>query len=168
MSDVGHSPARKRSWILWAAFVAVIAIGGRLLWHSLQEEPYQLEHPETGFKFPPLDQISRVIVDKFYQSENSALTGAVAKEHWQGILNALQPSEVDPDPIAWEVMGEMTIETMDGRKIVIAFANSSGGGSFCVGDRPWARDRTYYLGGNSAQLRAALSEPALSLRQAPP
>ena len=152
---------RRFSAELLAFSVVAVVIGIGVLWTFWEAVPYRLQHPETGFNFPDIDQISSITIEKYYdQKSETDLGGQVPKEHWQGLLNALQPSELDLHPIPWVVMGIMRIQTKNGQQICIAF----GEGVFCAGDKPWSPTRKYFITGKSTELAAALTQVVPSLR----
>ncbi len=96
----------------------------------------------------------------FYDDDTGQLTEdrELSKEKWPEVLNALLPSEFDPDPLKWEVLGELRITQKNGKAIYVCIFNldSSGLGAFKAGeDKEW-RSRRYFRGGNSSRQKAAL------------
>jgi hypothetical protein len=83
----------------------------------------------------------------------------VPQEHWQPILAALLPAKPDPSPATWMGLGELNILDKQGQPIHIdLYLIEEGPGAFAV--QRLGDERTYYRGGDSAKLQAALKAAA--------
>jgi hypothetical protein len=66
------------------------------------------------------------------------------------ILDALEPSHVDPHPLKWAVLGVLDVELKNGKSLEIAlYYTGLDEGAFDI-------DRIYYRGGSDSKLLAAL------------
>jgi hypothetical protein len=87
------------------------------------------------------------------------MDGDVPSRYWPEVLESLSPSEIDSDPLKWEIVGELRITTKDDATIYVALLFMTPGelGAFCAGGKNW-HTRKHFRGGDSDRLRTVLSE----------
>ncbi|MFQ5733365.1 MAG: hypothetical protein ACE5KM_15605 [Planctomycetaceae bacterium] len=112
---------------------------------EIQEMTATLEDFSTpsGLSFKPLDG-------------KSAVTFSVPKSHRKPILDALKPYQYDGSPAKWKVMGTLELTLKNGESFWIGlYSLNKKPGAFSAG--PSFKSRTYFRGGDSKALLAALS-----------
>jgi hypothetical protein len=119
--------------------------------------------PETGYAFPEASQIASFAVDVPTLEGTERPAFNAPQGSWSAILGCLTPSEFDPYPAAWQVMGSVTIRTRGKNEIVLGlFDTEEPIGAFCIGAD--GERRRYYRGGNSALLRNAIADAYAQIR----
>src|SRR5690348_13294003 len=92
-------PQHRYQFSLRALLVFVLICA--LLAGYVASQRERVEHPETGYDFPPIDQIKAFRL-KYEPSTSAALvTAEIPLADGQEIMKALSPSEVDPHPLTW-------------------------------------------------------------------
>jgi hypothetical protein len=140
--------------------IVAILLFGALFWtmHLLMRRPLaEVEHPETGYVFPDPQDIESVRL-RFPGGEGIERVRdcEVPKSSWSKIISCLTPSQLDPRPAKWDKIGVMTIRTHTGQKLRVGlFHIDEPVGAFNV-DADSGK-RHYYRGGNSEQLRKAMT-----------
>lgn len=111
--------------------------------------------------FPDVSQIKSIHVSVIQLDKRNRHAFEIARgdrrdvqfditEHFEPILEALQPNELDAHPAKWEVVGSLRIHDRDGQSTWIdLFGSSRPQVPFKIGDH-------YYLGGSFEKLAAEL------------
>lgn len=114
----------------------------------------QVEHPESGYVFPPVSDIASIDFEGGGVGQFPDFS--VPQSCWGELLGALSPSQRDPKPPPWIVLGDIWITTRSGGKHYVALYLVQGEpvGAFSAGPS----DNSYhaYRGGNSEQLERAV------------
>ena len=112
------------------------------------------------YALPELDEVVSIRVEWFAydpndRSKDIAEGFDVPQEFWPEIYACLTPAEHDSHAAKWQTLGYMTAAKNDGQRVAVyLFYIPKGKGAFSVG--PENGGRTYYRGGDSAQLQAVL------------
>jgi hypothetical protein len=112
------------------------------------------------YALPELDEVVSIRVEWFAydpndRSKDIAEGFDVPQEFWPEIYACLTPAEHDSQAAKWQTLGYMTAAKNDGQRVAVyVFYIPKGKGAFAVG--PENGGRSYYRGGDSAQLQAVL------------
>jgi hypothetical protein len=129
----------------------------------------QVTAPETGYKFPAPSEIARMTITTCGHFERRKFD--VPGHCWDEMIRSLSPSQYDPHPCEWTVLGIMDIELKTGGNCCIDLyevgTDSSCPdlemiGAFSAG--PNFDSRKYYRGGYTSKVKAAM-ERAFSEHQ---
>jgi hypothetical protein len=72
----------------------------------------------TGYRFPAISEITAIEVRGWCHEEDGDRKETdfnAVRESWTAILRALSPSELDPEPCAWQAIGALRIRTIHGQ-----------------------------------------------------
>ncbi|MBX9789186.1 MAG: hypothetical protein K2Y37_09755 [Pirellulales bacterium] len=132
--------------------VAVVA-----LWWRLFPPPDRVRYPESGFKFPGATEITS-IKGRYLQKRVFAVEDfELPRESWTALLGALGPSQRDYLPSKWQALGELEIQTVDGKTLQINLYDPGEGiGAFSAG--PDWDSRRYYRGGDTRLVIEAITK----------
>ena len=120
--------------------------------------------PETGFPFPALSDVHRMTATLDPHDPGGPVLEFHIPEHcWGEIIQALSPSQHDPYPPPWVVLGSLIIHLKDGEtcKLDLFDVRPDPG----LPDLPWiggfsaeseSRPRRCYRGGYTHKLKTAL------------
>jgi hypothetical protein len=92
---------------------------------------------------------------------------AVPAGHIPRIWAKLQPAAVDDSPANWRLMGyDLDLTLKNGSKLYVCVYDltTSAPGAFSAG--PTSKERTYYRGGNSQQVREAIATAVKEAQEA--
>jgi hypothetical protein len=106
---------------------------------------------------PPINDVKSIRVLRFHEGRRSRPGIEVPEKHWKEIFAALSPSKYDPWPCEWKLLADLEIQTKQDQHYRVDLYNleTHPVGAFSIG--PTVEQRTYRRGGNSAQLKKALS-----------
>jgi hypothetical protein len=120
-----------------------------------------VSHPETGYQFPtPLD-IAGMRIERFEFLDDGTITEdyEVPRALWSEVVAALSPSEREPSPRKWALLGEVRVVLKDSSTlwIDVYYVPGQKTGRFSVRN---GRDGSvvYYRGGSSTSLADVLRE----------
>ncbi len=106
-------------------------------------------------RLPEVTEISAMKATYYDGEEHQKIQFWVPKDRWDNIFDALLPAELDTDPAAWQVLGQLDIALNNGHPfVVMLFSLREGMGAFASGDT--IERRVYYRGGDSIKLKEAL------------
>jgi hypothetical protein len=133
--------------------LAVLVIAVLAMWIVPREPP-------EAYEFPAASDIVSMEAELFTEENESKFM--VPSELYDDILAALSPSQLDPNPAKWVVLGSLEIRTVDGKSISVDLfdLHDDPVGAFKAGLTP--EPRKYYRGGNSARLKRALAKAVAS------
>ncbi len=144
--------------------VAVVAVLATLQTLRHGNRLLAVEHPDTGYEFPATAQIASIYVRN---------TGMVTllddfqapPTRWADILHALQPSQYDPQPAAWQALARLEIRTNSGRLICVDvfWVENEPVGAFAVSAPP-PEGGGSFRGGNSRRFLRAITAAAADLQ----
>jgi hypothetical protein len=151
---------------LWIG-VLLMAVG---VYNTRREGIARWSHvtsPGTGYQFPALSEIARMTIG-FIDRDSAGNTKTVPEfdvpeQCWDDIIKGLSPSQYDPHPAKWVVLGSMEIELKNGERRWVGLYDLSTNpyrsdaeviGAFSAG--PDFKSRKYYLGGHTKTLKAAM------------
>lgn len=80
------------------------------------------------------------------------------EESWADIFGALSPSELDPKPLKWDVLGCLRIKTPQGQEVTVGLFNLKDVATGAFDVESGSERGSYYRGGNTTQLTMALSK----------
>jgi len=136
-----------------------------LLWavHAAREvnRQWRPTNTETGYQFPELSDISNMEVSGWIEEGGTveqAKNFDALEESWADIIAALSPSAIDPQPAAWQGLGELRIQTTQGEDVWVELWSSEDAATGAFSAGPSFETAKYYRGGNTTQLRRALEE----------
>jgi hypothetical protein len=90
---------------------------------------------------------------KLFKRESTPTVFAIERELIPDVLAALKPCQLDWNPAAWQVLGELEINMKDGSRLCV--------GIYTTGERhaAFSINRWYYRGGSERDLKRALRSP---------
>ena len=142
---------RVRARYIWVLAVLVtVSIAGWVGFSEYQAlAPDPVLRPETGFRFPPLSEISRmnttIILDPV--DADTIRTFDVPEPCWADVLGLFSPSELDNHTTVMSAEGELAIHTQDGKQVQLYL--------YGLGNNLWFRVERrgpYYHGGSLPEL----------------
>ncbi len=141
--------------VLRLSFLAVLAVGGTVVWWIVS----------GGFEVNPLpltDDIEGIEYRDPATKERAKFT--VPREHWDKIFATLQPARRDNFPAKWVIIGELQIACKGGRSFHVSLFDLRDGrpGAFAAGETH--EKRVYYRGGDSVRLKEALRAAGINSR----
>jgi hypothetical protein len=113
--------------------------------------------PAADNKLPAASDIREMVIVDHRTNPKGAKRVTVPASHIPMIWAKLQPAAVDNSPADWKVMGydlELTLKNESELRVWV-YAVTGAPGAFSAG--PTFKERTYYRGGNSQQLREAIT-----------
>jgi len=115
------------------------------------------ERPPADNKLPAASDIREMVIIDLRSNPKEATRVTVPASHVPKIWAKLQPAAVDKSPARWTLMGyDLELTLKNGSKFSVWVYNlPSAPGAFSAG--PTFKERTYYRGGNSQQLREAIT-----------
>lgn len=106
------------------------------------------------YPLPPVGAIASIEASLVATSSDQR-SFVVPVASWQPLLDSLQPVRRDDDPAKWQGLAILTINAQRGDPLSVqVFRISKGPGGFALTDKQGAR--TYYRGGNSAEIERIL------------
>ena len=119
----------------------------------------------NGPPFPELSEIASIDASFYERALEREVDFAVPPEHFKPIFDSLTPAQYDDNPAKWVVLGELKIQLKDGKPFqVFLYRTGDPPGAFSSGANH--QSRTYYRGGDSEKLRAALNAALASANKA--
>jgi hypothetical protein len=104
---------------------------------------------------PRVDEISEMKATYYEDEEYKKIQYLVPQHHWDKVLDALLPAQLDSRPAAWFVLGQLDITLKNGRPfVVMLFLLEQPPGAFASGET--IERRVYYRGGDSTKLKETL------------
>jgi len=149
----------KHKWITAAVLLcsglAVVAILAALLsWLRNLDRP-----------IPHVRNIRSIEFIRWDSEKQSKVGIPIPREHWESLLSALLPARKDNDPAKWRLLGELALTLSDGGSFHISLYDPRERlGAFSAG--PTHKERVYYRGGRSEDLKAAIEDALSAARKA--
>jgi hypothetical protein len=93
-----------------------------------------------------------------FKGERTIPAFELPERHWDAVLAALLSCEPDASPKKWECLCDLEVRTAANHsyRVDAYWLDYGGAGAFSVSVDGKFDERTYYRGGNSAQLRDAI------------
>lgn len=119
-----------------------------------------------GDPLPALDEIASMAATYHELPQRRDIKFTVPQSHWSKIREALVPAKRDYSAAKWQGLGELTIVTKRGSRVLVwLYFLPEGPGAFAVG-QSWDQ-RAYFRGGDSAKLKQALQAAYAASRPKP-
>lgn len=136
-----------------AAILVFVAIG--IVVTYVSKLPDTIEHPETGFMMPNVDDIDDIFVVGIEDAGGVARKPFKIPHHrWADFLSTLSPSERDDNATAMSAVAIVQIVKADGSEVMIHLYEKDRNLWFSVGKKPIFSP--YYHGGSLSRLKQAL------------
>ncbi len=150
---------------VWAAIMAILLLAivlslcAVVLTSRLRALRDVVTQPESGYRFPACSEIVSMRVE-LRGNDASARTAEdyeLKSEHWSNVIAALSPSQRDPHPAKWLLIGRLEIRKRDSSTVWVDVYDlpDRPAGAFSVSATRYGK-RSYYRGGNTASLMEAL------------